>query len=265
MGRSLQGVPSGPGTAVAELTRPDLRHADASERPTSDEYGKYLYLAARYRDHRCDDADADYPFLVEDPAFNALWVVSELALAEIAGELGDSGRRHHDRAADLVSALEALWDPDRGLYVARDVRSGAHAPHTAVAGLIPLLIPGLPHAPELLSTLRGPRFALGQVHLVPSYDLTGSGFDPARYWRGPSWFNTAWLIVQALRAMSFDAEAQALATGACGLALVHQFPEYVNPLTGAPHGTRGFSWTAALTLDLTVSEETVLPLTRATG
>ena len=69
--------------------------------------------------------------------------------------------------------------------------------HTAVAGLIPLLIPGLPHASELLNTLRGPRFALGQVHLVPSYDLTGSGFDPARYWRGPSWFNTAWLIVQA--------------------------------------------------------------------
>ena len=59
--------------------------------------------------------------------------------------------------------------------------------------------------------------------------------------------------------MSYDAEARALATAACELALVHGFPEYVNPLTGAPHGTRSFSWTAALTLDLAVSEEAALP------
>jgi hypothetical protein len=256
----LEGVPSltGDGSA-AELPRPDLLHIDASERPTSAEYGKYLYLTARYRDHRCDDADVGYPFLVEDPALNALWVLSELALAEIAGELGRPGLRHRDRAGELVSALDRLWDPDQGIYVARDVRSGAHAPHTAVAGLIPLLIPGLRYAPELLETLRGPRFALGQVHLVPSYDLTASGFDPARYWRGPSWFNTAWLIVQALRAMSLSAEARALAAGACELALAHDFPEYVDPLTAAPHGARSFSWTAALTLDLEVTQDTALP------
>ena len=73
--------------------RPAARRR-AEHRPSNAEYGKYLYLAARYRDHRCDDRDADYPFLLEDPALNALWVLSELALAEIAGELGDSGRRH---------------------------------------------------------------------------------------------------------------------------------------------------------------------------
>ena len=34
------------------------------------------------------------------------------------------------------------------------------------------------------------------------------------------------------------------------LAVRGEFPEYVDPLTGEPHGTRHFSWTAALTLDL---------------
>ena len=34
------------------------------------------------------------------------------------------------------------------------------------------------------------------------------------------------------------------------LAVLHGFPEYVNPLTADPHDTRGFSLTAALALYL---------------
>jgi hypothetical protein len=38
------------------------------------------------------------------------------------------------------------------------------------------------------------------------------------------------------------------------------FPEYVDPDTGAGRGTRQFSWTAALTLDALLSNESdVLP------
>lgn len=242
-----------------DLPRPDLLHADAAERPTHAEYGRYLYLAARYRDHQCDDADDGFPFLVEDPAFNALWAVSEDALAVIADELGAAAACHSGRAAELVRAMETLWDPGLGTYVARDVRSGLNSAHAAVSGLIPLLVPGLPHAAELLATLRGPRFGLGRVQLVPSYDLSAPGFDAARYWRGPSWFNTAWLLVQALRALSLPVQAGALAAQARQLALAHDFPEYVDPLTGEPHGTRSFSWTAALTLDLELDEWGALP------
>jgi hypothetical protein len=44
----------------------------------------------RYRDHGYDDdwVRAKAEFLVVDPAFNALWAWSELALAEIARRLG---------------------------------------------------------------------------------------------------------------------------------------------------------------------------------
>ena len=80
------------------------------------------------------------------------------------------------------------------MYVARDVVTGNHQREATISGLVPLLLPGVGHAEELLETLRGPRFGLGSVHMVPSYDMTAPGFDPARYWRGPSWFNMAWLI-----------------------------------------------------------------------
>src|SRR5690606_19943044 len=113
----------------------------------------------------------------------------------------------------------------------------------------PLMLAGLPRAAEVLATLRGPSFALGAVALVPSYDLRSPGFDPSLYWRGPSWFNTAWLIAEGLDANGAADEATALRSSLAASAAPSGFAEYLDPWTGAPHGTRSFSWTAALALD----------------
>jgi hypothetical protein len=233
------------------VPRPDLRHADATHRPSNAEYRKYLHLAARYRDHDCDDDD-DHPFLLEDPAVNAIWARSESALAAIATELGldAAAARHTERATEITDALESLWHPAIGCYVARDARTGELQPFRTVSGLVPLLLAEVAHAPELLDTLRGEHFALGAVALVPSHDLTAETFDPARYWRGPSWFNTAWLIIEGLETHGAGDEARAMARQAWRLAVDHGFPEYVDPHSSAPRGTLEFSWTAALALDL---------------
>jgi hypothetical protein len=238
--------------------RPDLLHADAAERPTHREYAKYTYLADRYRARACDDRDPDFPFLVEDPGMNALWAVSECSLAEIARAVGEDSRRHLRRAAAVATALDVLYDADMGLYRARDLSTGRLLAPT-VAGLLPLLVPGLATYAQLLETLRGPRFRLGEVVLVPSYDLTQPDLDRRAYWRGPSWFNTAWMLMGALTRLGEQEEADQLRSTMSRLALLHDFPEYVDPLTGNPHGTRLFSWTAALVLDAEASKEPVLP------
>jgi len=238
-----------------ELTRPDLRHADASERPSNAEYGRYVYLADRYRRAACDDADADFPFLVEDVGMNALWCLSETSLAEIASELGADPFPHHRRARAIAEALHGLFDAEAGMYLARDIRTGERLAPRSVAGLLPLLLPGLPTAQQLLATLRGPGFRLGETVMVPSYDLTRPDADPAAYWRGPAWFNTTWMLMRSLRGLGAYAEADVLRQTMSRLALTHAFPEYVDPWTGSPHGTRLFSWTAALVLDAETDPE----------
>lgn len=237
-------------TYADEIPRPDLLHADAEHRPSNGEYGRYLYLAARYRDHDCDDADAEFPFRFEDPAFNALWARSELSLAAIAELVGADPEPHHAEARRIGHQLERLWSPGVGCYVARDVRSGELQPYRTVSGLVPLLLPESPHTAELLELLRGPHFRLGEVAMVPSHDLTAPTFDSARYWRGPSWFNTAWLIAEALYERGFTDEAELLSRNMDDGALKHDFPEYLDPYSSDPRGTRRFSWTAALALDL---------------
>lgn len=208
--------------------RADLDHGAAEDRPTDLDYGRYVRLATDYRDGGYADGAGE--FAVEDPAFNALLIASEHALAHIAQELGAAGTARHARAERLTAALvDRLWDPAEGMFFCRDVYGGGESgaleserrsqssalgterrsqvrgaliPERSVAGLIPLLLPTLPSdiAATLVRTASGSHFGLGDAtRLVPSYDLTGDAFDPHRYWRGPAWFNTNWLLERGLR------------------------------------------------------------------
>jgi hypothetical protein len=240
-----------PSTPKHKILRPDLLHADLSERPSEEAYGKYFWLAEQYRDRECDDLRGEDSFLMEDPTFNALWARSELSLASIAEEIGRDGARHRVRAAELTAALSALYDEELDVFVARDVINDALVRKATISGVVPLILPGLSQAPAVLRTVLGPRFLGSGPLMVPSYDVTAEDFEPTQYWRGPAWSNMTWLMIWGLRTHGHEAEANALSANLCALALEHRFPEYVDPWTGAPHGTRNFSWTAALALDLT--------------
>ncbi|MFC3576768.1 hypothetical protein ACFOZ0_26495 [Streptomyces yaanensis] len=100
--------------------RADLDHGAPEDRPTDLDYGRYVRLATDYRDGGYADGGGE--FAVEDPAFNALLIASEHALARIARELGATGTARHARAERLTAALvDRLWDPAEGMFFCRDV------------------------------------------------------------------------------------------------------------------------------------------------
>ncbi|WP_327716974.1 trehalase family glycosidase [Streptomyces sp. NBC_00490] len=240
--------------------RADLDHGSAEDRPTDLDYGRYVRLATDYRDGEYRDGldgrqgGGRSEFAVEDPSFNALLIASEHALARIAQELGATGTARHARAERLTAALiDRLWDPAQGMFFCRDVRGGGLIPERSVSGLIPLLLPTLPRdiVEALVRTAASKHFGLGgTTRLVPSYDLLGEAFDPHRYWRGPAWFNTGWLVERGLRTHGERGRADALRRAVLDIADTSGFAEYVDPYTGEACGATGFGWTAALTLDL---------------
>ncbi len=148
--------------------------------------------------------------------------------------------------------MDRLWDDTAGIFRARDLADDTLVDHRGVAGLLPLVVPGLPAdiVRALTDTLDGPRFHAPATGLVPSDDLTGPTFHPTRYWRGPAWFNTAWLVERGLRTHGRHARARTLREALVREAGRTGFAEYVDPLTGEGRGARQFSWTAALALDL---------------
>ena len=236
-------------------TRRDIDHARSSERPTDEDYARYIRLALAYRDHGYDDdwVRSRGEFVVVDPGFNALWAWSELALAEIAGALGRDSDAHRREAERITRELvDQLWSTGAEIFLARDERSGGLLGERTVAGLIPLVLPGLPADVRnaLCATLTGPAFGAGRPGVlgVPSFDLTDRRYNPRRYWRGPTWLNTTWLLVEGLRVHDEEALAQRLGDDMVALVSGAGLREYFNPRTGAGHGTSNFSWSAALLL-----------------
>ncbi|HEV7628241.1 MAG TPA: hypothetical protein VGO89_17225, partial [Streptomyces sp.] len=159
--------------APDSFRRADLTHGAAADRPTDLDYGRYVRLAADYRDNGYRDADVPHRFAVEDPSFNALLIASEHALAAIVSELDGDGGPHRERAAALTAALvERLWSPEAGQFLCRDLCAPG-GPHEAaggelmdvrsVAGLLPLVVPDLPAdvTAALLRTISGEHFGLG--------------------------------------------------------------------------------------------------------
>ncbi|WP_262285291.1 hypothetical protein [Micromonospora sp. MA102] len=236
--------------------RHDTAHADAAHRPTDLDYARYValvdtYRAGRYRDEGLLDRQ---PFLVECPLFNAALGVSEQALARIATVVGADPGPHRDRAARITQALvDRLHDPVTGTFRPRDVRADRLVPARTVLGLMPLILPDLPahQVRALLAEACSPRFGLAarMDRPLPTHDRTAPDFEPLRYWRGPSWVNTGWLLWRGLRAHHRPDLAAGLHESLLNLVDGAGSHEYFHPDTGAGLGSPAFSWTAALVLD----------------
>lgn len=236
--------------------RADLAVSTASHRPTDADYARYLLIAQCYRDHRyVDDGPGDrYLFLVEDPAFNALFAAAEHALADIAEVVGADPAPHRAQASRVTRLLvDRLYDPQTGMFHALDLYTGKLSPARCAGGLLPLILPELPdlQVKSLLTELTSPRFGLGAHPVaVPSYDRTATDREPERYWRGPVWVNMNWLLWRGLHRHGQDTLAETIRQGTLDLVRNAGFYEYFHPETGAGIGVAEFSWTAALTLDL---------------
>jgi hypothetical protein len=239
-----------PPEGVEPYERRDRRHVDAAERPSDADYDRFVHLAAAYRDRGYAD-DGASQFLVEDPLFNAIWLWSTHALAEIAVLIGADPAPHRAAAARIHGGLMArLWDGER--FLPRDLRTDRPIDRRTIVSLAPLLDPDLDPAVAraVADELGSPHFRSTDGRGVASYDLQAPDVEPRRYWRGPIWANVNWLLGRGLRQHGFTAEADAL--GQTTLRLVEHggLREYFDPTTGDGLGAGDFSWTAAAVIDL---------------
>jgi len=239
---------------VARLFRRDTRYAPAAERLSDDDGLRMLALvhAVARRDFELRRLDPRRSLLIEDIAFNSLLVVANHSLERIARDLGE------ELDAGLVAcahatrtALEELWDHDSGQYCSRNVGTGELVVMPTIATFLPLWAGVVPpdRRRHLVAMLRDPSRFWPRFP-VPSVPLDAPDFDADRYWRGPTWVNTNWMIIQGLRASGEDELADAVRARTLELVAESGFAEYFSALTGAGYGAAEFSWTAALVLDL---------------
>ena len=181
--------------------------------------------------------DTGGPVLCE-PLVNTLWSLSLQALG---------------RPSATPALVERLWDERRGLFL-DEAQPGGLRPQTLTwASLAPLALPDLPeeigrrlveehllNEAEFLTPVAPPSVAVGERGYEP-----GGGHGPIRrYWRGPTWVNSAWMVWLGLRRLGYETEAAQLASGVIGAAAREGLREYYDPRDGNGMGAKDFAWSA---------------------
>jgi glycogen debranching enzyme len=238
---------------IAPIERTDTAQVAADERPTELDYRRYMALVRwlRERAYR-PKPPSSAPFAYLDLPLNSILAVAEDDLAGLQAELGVDGRRARSAARRLRDALDRMWDEEAGAYRERDLHGEERVTGT-IADLFPLYagVPDAARARRIVDEhlMEPDRFGPGPWG-VTTVSRASADFDPRNYWRGPVWINVNWLMIRGLERSGLDDEAERLRRLTLDLVSRSGFTEYYEPATGEPLGSREFSWSASLTLDL---------------
>lgn len=197
---------------------------------------------------------------VESPDLNTYLCLQQEALGRIAETLGLTGdarlwRRRADAMA--VRLIRGMWDEAAGQFAAR--AGGRRVDVSTPFGLFPLLTGRLPEriARRLVAQLTDPKRFWPRFP-VPTVALDDPRHDASQMWRGPTWINVNYLLVEGLGRSGFPAEAAELRRRTLDLVAAQtDIYEYYDPVTGRPPPKAAaiFGWSAALFIELLLQEQ----------
>ncbi len=191
-------------------------------------------------------------FAIEDLTFNSIFIRANQHLRNIAKAIRQP--LPEELLTDMKrteSALENLWDPYANTYWSRVFVTHSLLKQPSIAALMPLYAGSISKdkAERLVQHIEN-ETKFGAPFALPSVPMDSAQFDPEKYWQGPTWVNTNWLIIDGLKRYGYHDHAAALTETTLEMVAKSGFAEYFNPLTAEPLGAHNFSWTAALVIDL---------------
>lgn len=236
------------------LVRRDTRYVPADQRFTNIDVLALFDIQRRLRRKNYDIAKIlnHSMFTVEDLTFNSILIRANEHVRAIAKSIREPIPEWLDKRMEQSKIkLEELWDPYAQSYFSRDFVTHRLLKEQSIAALMPLYAGCISkERADLLVRGLENEHLFGPAFPVPSTPLTSAWYDENRYWQGPSWVNTNWLIISGLEQYGYHSHAEALRESTLEMVAEGGFYEYFNAKTGAPLGSQNFSWTAALTIDL---------------
>lgn len=239
---------------LVNIFRRDTKHIPIGQRPSTIEELTLFSVQRRLR-RKSYNIDKILPhglFAIEDLTFNCILIRANEHLKDIAKSLRfDLPDNLVQSMEKTIRALDELWDPYTGQYYCRNFITHELIKESSIATLMPLYtgILDKERATKLVKLLEN-KHIFGCEYPVPTTPLNSIWFNENRYWQGPSWVNTNWLIIDGLKRSGFSIHAEALVESTLEMVYEGGFHEYFNPTNGKPDGSANFSWTAALVIDL---------------
>jgi putative isomerase len=194
---------------------------------------------------------------VEAPDLNTYLCIQQQNLGEIAAAIGeDEDAKMWTRRADELtrSMIKFLWDDQAGVFWAR--RNGQRVNVLTPFNLFPLLTGRMPAeiAGRLVARLTD-KTQFWPRYPVPSVALNDPKYNPNEMWRGPTWVNINYLIIEGLQKAGYPEIARELRHQTLELISGQQdIYEYYHPESGMnpPKAAAIFGWSSAVFIDLAI-------------
>jgi glycogen debranching enzyme len=194
---------------------------------------------------------------VESPDLNTYLFLQQEALARMAAAIGDEeGARLWAQRTDEMAArlIQDCWDPQAGYFWPR--RQGKPIKLRTPFSLFPLLTGRMP--PEitrrLVAHLTDPQ-QFWTHYPAPTVALSERKYNPLQMWRGPTWVNVNYLLIEGLLRSGYTDLARELRRRTLQLMNGPQdIYEYYHPETGEnpPLAAPIFGWSSAIFIDLAI-------------
>jgi putative isomerase len=194
---------------------------------------------------------------VESPDLNTYLFLQQEALSRMALVIGEPGEAEtwRQRAQAMARRMvQRAWDEGAGYFWAR--RNGMPVSVRTPFNLFPLLTGQLP--PEITRRLVAHLTDERQFwsrYPVPSVAMDDPKYDPLRMWRGPTWVNINYLLIEGLMRSGYEELARDLRRRTLDLLCCRDdIYEYYHPETGEnpPQAASTFGWSAAVLIDLAI-------------
>jgi putative isomerase len=194
---------------------------------------------------------------VEAPDLNTYLYLQQESLAKIASVIGkdDDAALWRGRAEAMAQRLRELaWDEESGFFWAR--RNGSRVNVRTPFNLFPLITGRMPAeiTDRLVTHLTDER-QFWTRYPVATVAMDDPTYTPGKMWRGPTWVNVNYLLIEGLQRSGYTDLARELRRRTLDLINSRDdIYEYYDPVSGEnpPSAASMFGWSSAVFIDLAI-------------
>ncbi len=230
--------------------RRDLNVSRSSNRPLKKDYDGYITLLNQFKKNKYNPSKIvnESMFNVIDIGFNSILIRATKDLVEISKKFNLDFTDLKNKISMSEESLIKFYKDDDQSFFSYDFKNHNLIKVDAISNYF-ILFANLENQEinnKIIDKLK--KYNSQKDYFFTTVNPKDKTFEETRYWRGPVWINSNWIIYQGL--INKDKNfSELLKNKTLDLLENKKFHEYYNFKNGDCLGANNFSWSAALYLD----------------
>ena len=231
--------------------RRDLNVSKSENRPLKKDYDAYITLLNQFKKDKYNPKKivSESMFNVIDIGFNSILIRATKDLVEVATKFNLDFSDLFNKTSMSEESLIKFYKEEEQSFFSYDFKNHNLIKVDAISNYF-ILFANLDNKEinnKIISKLK--KYNSQKEYFLTTVNPKDKTFEETRYWRGPVWINSNWIIYQGL--INKDKNfSELLKNKTLELLENKKFHEYYNFKNGDCLGANNFSWSAALYLDL---------------